>query len=100
MKWTRTDSDGESRLFLEGAFDAQSAPEVRPFLDRVANERPRRVVVDLAAVSMLDSSGIGLLIAFCKKVRGEGGEVVVAGAVEQPLMVIRLLKLEALFGLS
>ncbi len=98
MKCTRTDTDGETSLRLEGALDAQTGSEVRPIFDAVVAARPRRVVVDLAALTILDSTGVGLLVALCKRVRANGGDVAVVGAVEQPLMVIRLLKLEALFA--
>ena len=98
MKCTRTDNDGESRLRLEGALDAQTVSDARPIFDAVVASHPRRVVVDLALLTMLDSSGVGLLVALCKRVRTDGGDVAVVGAVEQPLMVIRLLKLEEMFA--
>jgi anti-anti-sigma factor len=100
LKCTRTDSDGETRLHLEGALDAQTGSEARHIFDSVVAARPRRVFVDLAALTILDSTGVGLLVALCKRVRAEGGDVAVVGAVEQPLMVIRLLKLEPMFALQ
>lgn len=100
MKCTRTDSEAESQIRLEGALDAHTGSAVRPIFDDVVAARPRRVVVDITAVTMLDSSGVGMLIALFKRVRGDGGEAVVVGAGPQPLMVIRLLKLEAFFGLA
>jgi anti-sigma B factor antagonist len=100
MHCTRTDKDGETHLRLQGALDAQTASEVRTIFDAVVAAKPRRVIVDLAALTLLDSSGVGLLVALCKRVRADGGDVGLVGAVEQPLMVIRLLKLEELFGLD
>src|SRR5262245_26672304 len=99
MKCTRTDSGGESQLRLEGVLDVHTAPHVRPMLDELVESQPHRVVVDIAAVTMLDSSGVGLLMALCKRVRANGGDVSVVGANDQPLVVIRVLKLEAFFGL-
>ena len=35
MKCNRTDIDTETRLELEGALDALTAPEIRPIFDKV-----------------------------------------------------------------
>jgi anti-sigma B factor antagonist len=89
-----------ARLSLEGTFDVQTLPSVRHVFDEVVAQRPRKVVVDLEAVELIDSSGIGALLSLCKRVRAEGGDVIVTGARDQPLMVIKVLKLEEFFRVS
>ena len=43
---------------------------------------------------MVDSSGVGAIVSLYKRVRGAGGEVVVAGLRDQPLAIFRLLRLD------
>ena len=99
MKCTRTDNDSETRLELEGALDALTAPEIRPIFDKVVADGRRRVTVDIAKVTMIDSSGIGAIVSLFKRIKADGGQVLVVGAKDQPLAVLKLLKLDRVFGL-
>jgi len=103
MKVTRTDTETESRLLIEGSLDAATAAEARPVFDAIVtgagSNGKKGVVVDLQPLTMLDSSGIGLLVALSKRLREAGRAFHVINAHEQPLMVIKLLKLETLFGI-
>jgi len=99
MNCTRTDNDTESRLQIEGALDALTAPDVRPIFDKVVADGRRRVTVDIEKVTMIDSSGVGAIVSLFKRVKAEGGQVVIVGARDQPLAVLKLLKLDRVFGL-
>lgn len=99
MNCIRTDNDNESRLELDGALDALTAPEIRPIFDKVVTDGRRRVTVDLAKVTMIDSSGIGAIVSLFKRIKSGGGQVLVVGAKDQPLAVLKLLKLDRVFGL-
>jgi anti-anti-sigma factor len=99
MNWTRTDVDGESRLRIIGALDALTVRDIKPIVDAVVADRPRRVTVDFHDLTLLDSSGVGAIVSLLKRVRADGGQVVVVGAHAQPLAVLKLLKLDGVFGL-
>ena len=43
---------------------------------------------------MLDSSGVGALVSLYKRVRAQGGQVVMIGLRDQPLAIFRLLRLD------
>ena len=45
---------------------------------------------------MVDSSGIGALVSLYKRVRAQGGNVVIKGVRDQPLAIFRLLRLDKL----
>lgn len=100
MNCIRTDEIGESRLAIDGALDALTVREIRPVIDAVVADNPRRVVVDIAHLNLIDSSGVGAIVSLFKRVKANGGEVVVVGAREQPLAVLKLLKLDGVFGLK
>ena len=99
MKCHRIDQDGGMRLVIEGALDALTARDIRPIFDSVVAEKPKKVTVDLEALTLLDSSGVGAIVSLFKRVRGDGGQVILANAKDQPLAVLKLLKLDKVFGL-
>ena len=99
MNCIRTDNDTESRLELDGALDALTTPDIRPIFDKLLADGRRRVTVDLAKVTMIDSSGVGAIVSLFKRVKADGGVVLVVGAKDQPLAVLKLLKLDRVFGL-
>ena len=86
--------DGNSRLLIEGELDAISVFELRPVLDALVTKRPKRVEVDLSRLRIVDSSGVGALVSLYKRIRAQGGEVVVVGLQNQPLAIFRLLRLD------
>jgi anti-sigma B factor antagonist len=100
MNCIRTDEGGESRLTIDGALDALTVRDIRPVIDAVVEDRPKRVVVDLDKLTLIDSSGVGAIVSLFKRVKANGGVVVVTNAREQPLAVLKLLKLDAVFGLT
>ena len=99
MKCIITENGEQTRLEVEGALDAMTAPEIRPIFDKVVTDRRRHVTVDIAKVTMIDSSGIGAIVSLFKRVKADGGQVLVVGARDQPLAVLKLLKLDRVFGL-
>jgi anti-sigma B factor antagonist len=99
MNCTRTDSEGESKLRIVGALDSLTVRDIRPMIDGLVVDRPRRVTVDFSELTLLDSSGVGAIVSLFKRVKADGGEVVIVGARDQPLAVLKLLKLDRVFGL-
>jgi anti-sigma B factor antagonist len=89
-----TGEDGLMKLAIRGELDAVSVSELRPELDGLVSKRPRRVEVDLSRLRMVDSSGVGALVSLYKRVRAQGGSVVVVGLQDQPLAIFRLLRLD------
>lgn len=99
MNCVRTDRDNESILRIDGTLDALTAPEIRPIFDKLVTEKRPRVVLDIHDVTMIDSSGVGAMVSLFKRIKADGGVVTVARARDQPLSVLKLLKLDKVFGL-
>ena len=83
---------------FEGALDALTVGDLRRMIVEVLAGRPRNVAVDLTRVTLLDSSGVGALVSLFKQLRAQGAKVRFIGAQGQPLAVLRLLKLDTIFG--
>lgn len=85
-------------LSIGGELDALSVVELRPALERLATAG-RPVVVDLSALQLIDSSGVGAIVSLYKRLRAQGADLAVRGLRDQPLEIFRLLRLdEVLMG--
>jgi anti-sigma B factor antagonist len=94
MKFDIASTDGTTHLVIEGQLDALSVSDLRGDLDKLVATRPKNVEVDLSALRMIDSSGVGALVSLYKRVRTQGGNVVIKGIRDQPLAIFQLLKLD------
>lgn len=99
MNCVRTDSETESKLSIEGSLDALTAAEIRPIFDKVIADGRRRVVVDATKLTLLDSSGVGAIVSLYKRLKADGAQFSMIGVNGQPLAVLKLLKLDRVFGL-
>ena len=89
-----TTQDGTAQLAIKGELDAMSVSDLRSDIDGLVSRQPNRVEVDLSRLRMIDSSGVGALVSLYKRIRAQGGHVVVMGLQDQPLAVFRLLRLD------
>jgi len=94
MNIERRDLDDAVVLGLEGRLTAAVAPQVRAAVSDLVSEGRTRVVVDLAGVDFIDSSGLGALIGALKATRVAGGDLRIAAAGEQVRQVLRLTNLD------
>jgi anti-sigma B factor antagonist len=66
---------GSAKLDLIGNLDADGAPMLSEALERLLVRRILTVVLDVAAVGFISSSGIGALVAAIGEFRDEGGDI-------------------------
>lgn len=97
MTFERIDSGDHTTLRIDGSLDAMSTPELRPVIDQIVAERRPTVVVNLEALRLIDSSGVGAIVSLYKRIRAQGGAVSIAGLKDQPLAIFRLLRLDRVF---
>jgi anti-sigma B factor antagonist len=100
MNFSRIDDGAATTLRVRGELDALSAPELRPLFDELIDGERRDITVDLSELRLVDSSGVGALVSLYKRVRARGGEVRFSGVTAQPLVIFKLLRLDAVFGLT
>ncbi len=100
MKSTIQRDTDVTTLRIEGELDALSAPILRPTIDTIIGDNPKLVVVDVSALRMIDSSGVGAIVSLYKRLRASGGSVRLDGLGGQPLAVFRVLKLDRVFNVG
>lgn len=90
-------TDSETVLTVRGEVNMSSSPELRRALQRVLQERPRRLIVDLAGVTYIDSSGMATLVEALQHTRKMEAEMVLRGMRERIRAVFRLARLDEVF---
>jgi anti-sigma B factor antagonist len=100
MQLSKIQGAEATRIAIAGELDSATAPEVRETFEQIVAGRPSRVVLDLSALRLIDSSGVGAIVSLFKRVRAAGGRFEVVGVHGQPRSIFRVLKLDRVFGLQ
>ncbi|MFN3432037.1 MAG: STAS domain-containing protein [Candidatus Sericytochromatia bacterium] len=77
--------------------NAQTSPALREGLLSLVENGDVRLIVDLTAVTFIDSSGLGALVAGLKAARREGGHLVLVGLQEQARLIFQITQADGLF---
>lgn len=87
---TRITDDGVVVVSPQGRLDVPVAPGLRKQLIGLVAAGHRRLVVDLSAVELIDSSGLGALVAGFEAARDHGGDLKIVSPTEQATLVLEL----------
>ena len=74
-----TESDNILEGFIRGEIDAHTAPVLREKLENYQNHQGLKAELDLSDVNYMDSTGLGVFVAFYKSVNSNGGHVKLKG---------------------
>ena len=69
MNITKTISEGEATLFVEGWLDTQAAPQMQEELNNL-EENVSSIVLDFSKLEYISSSGVREVVAAYKKMNG------------------------------
>ena len=89
--------DAPNVLPLEGEIDLHVSPRVAAALGAMIDQKPERLVVDLSAVSYIDSSGLAVLIEGMQNVEAYGGKFILAGLQEKVRPIFEMARLDQVF---
>jgi anti-sigma B factor antagonist len=90
-------TDKAAVVKLAGEIDMSHSPGVHQSLVEVLETRPTRLVIDLADVSYMDSSGVGILVDALRRVRVSGAKLALVGVAPRVLSVLQITKLDQFF---
>ena len=76
-------------VILEGEIDIYSAPEFKEVLVNGIEGGAKRVIVDLSAVTFIDSTALGVLVSGAKRVRPRNGNLDIVCTDENIIPIIR-----------
>jgi anti-anti-sigma factor len=86
-------SDGGCRVSIDGGLTAVVVPELQQILKQEVDGGAQLVTVDLADTQMVDSSGIGLLIAASNSLSHRSGKLAVVNVSPEILRLFRSMRL-------
>jgi anti-sigma B factor antagonist len=84
-------------LRLSGEIDLNEKPHVAAQLDPLIKRKLPVIVIDLAGVSYVDSSGLALFIDALQRVQNYGGQLVLSALRDNVKMVFEIARLDQVF---
>jgi anti-sigma B factor antagonist len=86
-------------LTVDGELDISTAPRCGAQVIDLIGAGRHRLVVDMNAVTFIDSTGLGVLIGALKRLRGVDGELRLVATVDPVMRTIRVTGLHRVFEL-
>ena len=93
-------TNGNCRVSINGGLTAVLVPELQQVLKQEVEAGAHQVTVDLGDTSMVDSSGIGLLIAASNTLAQRKGDIAVVNTSPEILRLLRSMRLVARLHVS
>ena len=85
---------------VEGQLIVGNRQELKQLVLEELERGEKTFVVDFANTAYIDSSGLGVLVSLSKKIREQGGELVLASLNEDLRTLFELTKLDTLFTIA
>ncbi|HEX5692195.1 MAG TPA: STAS domain-containing protein [Roseiflexaceae bacterium] len=82
--------DGVSIIQPQGRLDLLTAPAIKKQISTAIADGYMHLLIDLAGVTFMDSSGLGVLLGSLKAARLAGGDLKIARATEQARVILEL----------
>jgi anti-sigma B factor antagonist len=89
--------DQPNVLPLEGEIDLHVSPNIAASLQTMIEKKPPKLIVDLARVTYIDSSGLAALIEGMQNVQEYGGKFALAGLQEPVRTIFEIARLDQVF---
>lgn len=84
-------------LALSGDIDLSRSPIMRQELLQLAERGWQRLVIDLSAVSYMDSSGVATLVEALQQQRKHGGRMILCGLQQRVRSIFEIARLDMVF---
>lgn len=86
---------------IKGDVDLRNSPELRAALIGLIKDKlPKRLILDLAAVSYMDSSAIAVLVEMLQKMRKAGGKVCLIQVQPRVKGLLEIARLDTIFTIA
>jgi len=100
MKLSAKEVKGVMVITLSGSvMGGPDAAALNDELHKLAEKKKKKIVLDIAAVQTMNSSGLGMLIGALTAVKNSGGELKIAGASEKIESLLVITRLTSMFEL-
>jgi len=86
-------------VVLQGEVDIYSAPQFKEVMIQSIEEGAKHIVVDLAGVTFIDSTALGVLVSGAKRVRPQNGTLDIVCQDENITRIFEITGLDRIFGI-
>ena len=86
-------------VHIAGEVDLRTSPHLRNALLKFVEQKPKRLVIDLAHVTYMDSSGVGTMVEIKRLIEARGGRVVLADLQPRVRSVFEITQLDKFFDI-
>lgn len=101
MDITVKQENQELTVFLRGELDHHEASRVKDTIDMLLVKAPvRMLILDMAGVTFMDSSGIGLIVGRYNRIRSFGGKMQIKNASSALLKILKMSGIEQLMKIG
>lgn len=87
-------------VHLNGEIDLRTSPQLRSTFLELIDERPARIILALADVSYVDSSGVGTIVELKRRAAHHGSDVVLVGLQPRVRSLFEITRLDKFFTIT
>ena len=80
-----------------GEIDLSRAPSLRVQLTAVQAKKPKRLIIELAGVPYMDSSGVATLVEAMQNARRTGGKLILSAMQDRVRSIFEIARLDMVF---
>jgi len=90
--------DGVKVLDVTGEIDVYTAPQFKEAVNSILESGQKHLIINMAGVTYMDSSGFGTLLSATKRLRPQGGTVNLVKCNSSIDRILRITRLNTIFG--
>lgn len=87
-------------VHLRGEVDLRTSPQLRSLFLDLLDEKPARIILDLAGVSYVDSSGVGTIVELKRRALRTESKVVLVGLRPRVHSLFEITRLDKFFTIT
>ncbi len=91
-----TENGGKTMVTLIGDIYVEQGDELSKVFTAISGKNPKEVVIDLAGLNSITSSGIGKIVLLYKELNKKGGVVRITGVNKTIMEIFKVVKLDKL----
>ena len=97
MNINTTQAGKVSKIQLAGRLEAATVPELKAEVQKLVSNNSSQIVLDMAGVTFVDSSGLGALVASLRTVNKVDGDIRIANLTPDVRSIFELTRMHRLF---
>lgn len=90
--------DGMKVLDVAGEIDVYTAPQFKDAVNSIIDDGQKHLIIDMGAITYMDSSGFGALLSATRRLRPQGGTINLVKCNTSIDRILRITRLNTVFA--